>query len=88
MGYQHGDGYTCIDTMDGGGEYRAPLEDGERLLKDWDEGKAFLRFMTVHGAYIVLKASRVCAIMIISAESLARWKELRREEDRESSMGG
>jgi hypothetical protein len=85
--YSYGDGYTCVTIADEGGEFRAPLADYKRLVTAWEAGESFLHFTTVHGSKVVAKAARVSTIMEVTAESLARWIELRKEEDQQRALG-
>lgn len=76
-------GWAIISMFDNGGEYRVPRTDFERILAEWMAGKAFIRFTTLDGGDITVKASRVEAVADMTADAVEAWRERNREDRRE-----
>lgn len=71
MTTQEQTGFAAICLVDGGGEYRLPLSDYERIKAEWMAGKAFIEFVDYFGAVGVVKCSRVDSVFRYLPDDIA-----------------
>lgn len=81
-------GYTEVCFIDGSGSYRLPLEAYEQVLTAWKAGLPFLSVRDWFGAPVVLKGSRIEAIGLHTAETLAARAKHADEQRKQDAIGG
>lgn len=78
------EGYVAIECIDSPSEYRVARSEFKRLVEEWQGGKSFITFNTMHGLNVVLKGSRISVITDCSPEGLKEYFEMQAEEKKEA----